>query len=168
MLLGSVALVPSFCKSGRSLYWNNLSKCSRLTGVPWWISFLYHCIAFWQSASDHMVAPCQTLFRHTWNWLCFDVETFSAPYTRTCIAAQILLIFCLHNWRDSLANRWSTLPVTDFDIVCLWKMPFFWQNRMSALSSALRDISEWFCWLTGRENSHNACNALITISLEAV
>ena len=96
--------------------------------------------------------------------VCFVGVTFPALYTQTSIAAQILWIFCAHNWWDSLANCFSTLAFTDFDIFCFRNAPFGLQNCFSALSSAVRDRSEWFCWLTSRENSHNARTTQITIS----
>jgi hypothetical protein len=31
---------------------------------------------------------------------------------------------------------------------CAWNIPLSWWNRLSASSSAMRDRSKWFCWLT--------------------
>jgi len=167
MLLGPVALVPTTCNCCRLWCWNHLSESLHLAGVTWWISRSNRSIALCQSASDHMVATRQTLFRCAWNWVLFDVVTFSVPYSWTSIAAPILRIFCSHKWWDSLANSSSTLAFTDFDIFWSRKAPFFLYNRFSASSSAARVRSEWFCWLTSRENSHNARTAPITISSEA-
>ena len=168
MLLGPVALVPTSCNRCRSWCWNNLSKCLRLAGVTWWISRSNRSITLCRSASVHMVAACRARFRRTWNCLYFDVGSFSAPYSWTSIAARILLIFCSCKRSDSLANSSSTLAFADFDMFSSRKASIFLKNRFSASSSAVRDRSEWFCWLTWRENSHNAHTAPITISSEAV
>jgi len=69
--------------------------------------------------------------------------------------------------RDSIAHRLSNLAFRDFDIWCSQKIPFFWWHCLCALPSALRDRSQWFCWLTSRESSHNARTAPSTISSEA-
>jgi len=94
--------------------------------------------------------------------------TFSALYTSSYIPAQIVESFCSCNWWDSIANCSSTLAFTDFDIFWCWKVPFFMETQFSASSSTVRDRSELFCWLTIRENSHNARTPPITISSEAV
>jgi len=168
MLLGPVALVLTSCNSCRSRWWSNSSKSLRLAAVTWWISRSNRSIALCRSASDHMVAVCWALFRRTWNCLCFGVVIFSALYSWTSIAARILWIFCSRKWWDSLGNWSSTVAFADFDIFWSRKAPFLLSNRFSASSSAARDRSEWFCWLTSRENSHNTRTAPITISSEAV
>jgi len=168
VLLRPVALVLTSCNCCRSLGWNDLSKSLRLVGVTWWISHSNRSIALCQSASDHMVAHCLALFRRTWNCHGFDVVTIAAPYSWTSIAAPILWNFCSHNSWDSLANSSSTLAIADFNIFSSWKAPFALQNLFSAPSSVARDRSEWFRWLTSRENSHNAHTAPILNSSEAV
>jgi len=168
MPLGLVAFVPTSCNSCHSRCWNDSSKGLHLAGVTQWMSPPNRSIALWRSALDQVVAACQAVFWRTWNHLSFVEETFSAPYTRASIVAQILWMFSSHNRWDSHANRSSTLAVTDFDIVCTRNIPFFCQSRLSALSGVLRDRFEWFCWLTSRENSPNARTAPIAISLEAV
>jgi len=100
--------------------------------------------------------------------LIFDVVTFSAPYTRTSIATQILWIFCARNWWNSVANSSFILAFEDFDIFWSQKAPCPLYNCFNASSSAVRDRSEWFCWLTSRKNSRNARTAPITISSAAV
>jgi len=140
----------------------------RLTGVTWWIWCSNRSFALCRSASDHLVGACWALFRRTWNCLRFVVETFSAPYTCTSISAQILWIFCCRNWWDSPVNSSASLAIADFDIFCSRIAPFFLYTRLSSSSSAVRDTSQWFCWLTSRENSHKAHPAPITISSEAV
>jgi len=82
MLHGPIALVATSCNSCRSWCWNNLSKSFCLAGVSWWISHSNSSIALCRSASAHIVATCWALFRRTWNWLSFDVVTFSAPYSK--------------------------------------------------------------------------------------
>jgi len=146
----------------------NLSKTLRLAGVTWWISRYNHSIALCWSASDHMVAACWAVFRRTWNCLRFDVLTFTAPYSWICISAWILWIFRSRKWWDSFADSSSTLAFTDFDIFWPRKAPFILWNQFSGSSGAVRDRSKWFCWLTSRENSHDARTAPITISSEAV
>jgi len=168
VLLGPVVLVPTFCNCCGSWCWNNVSKRLCLTSVIWWLSYSYGSIAFSQSASDHVVAHRRALFRNTWNFLRCDVVTFSAPHTRTCIAARISWIFCFRNCSDSVANCSFTSAVADFNIFRSRKAPVFFWYCFSASSSAVRDRSGWFCWLTSRENSHNARTAPITISSEAV
>jgi len=167
MHLWLVALVLTSCNSCCSWYWNNLSKSLRLTGVTWWISRSNCSIAFWQSAYDQVIATCRGPFRRTSNCLRFVVETFPIPSTRTSIAAQILWRICLHNWWNSVANGSSTVTFTDFNIFWSQNILFFWQNPLSASSSALRDRSERFCSPTSRENSHDACTAPVTIASEA-
>ena len=115
-----------------------------------------------------MAAACQAQFRRTWKCLHFVILIFSAPNTWSSITVQILWIFCCRNWWNSQANCSSTLAFADFDIFSSRNAPFFLYNRFSALSSAVRDRSEWLCWLTSRENSHDAHTAPITISSEAV
>jgi len=127
-----------------------------------------YSIALCRSASDHMVAACRGLFRRTWNCLHLDVVTFSAPYSWTSIAARILWIICSPKWWDSLANGSSILAFADFDIFWSRMAPYFLCNCFCASSSAARDRSEWFCWLTSWENSHNTRIAPITILTEAV
>jgi len=168
VLLGQVSLVLTSWNSCCSWCWNEWWKSLHLTGVIWWISRSNHSIARSQSASDHLDAACCTLFRRTWNCLHFDVVTFSALYTRTSIAAQILWMFCACNWWKSLVNSSFTLAFADFDIFWSWKALFFMSTHFCASSSAVRDRFEWFCWLTSRENSHNACTAPNTISSKAV
>jgi len=92
----------------------------------------------------------------TWNYLSFVVKTFSAPFKRTSIAAQILLIICSHHGWHSLANRSSTLAFTDFNSSCSWYLGLFSYIGFNAFASASSDCSEWFCWLTSAENAHNA------------
>jgi len=94
-------------------------------------------------------------------------KPFSAPYTRASIAARIWWIISPHNWRDSVAHRSSTLAFEHFNIFCSQHIPFFRYNHWSELCSALRDRFQWLCWLTRRENSHNARTAPITISSDA-
>jgi len=118
-------------------------------------------------ASDHFIHTCHTVVRCTKNFLRFDVVTFSAPYTWTSIEAQIIGIIWSCNSCYSLANCLSTLAFADFEIFCTQKALFFLQNRFSASSSAVRDRSEWFCWLTSVENVHDSRTAPITISSEA-
>jgi len=156
MLLGPVALVPTSCSSCHSGCWNKLSNSVCLEGVTWWILRSNCSIALCQSASDYMIAACQALFRCTWNCLRFEFVTFSTPYSWPFIAARIWWILFSRNWWDSLANISSTLAFADFDIVWSRKAPCFLKNHFSTSSSAARDRSEWFCWLTSRENSHNA------------
>jgi hypothetical protein len=111
---------------------------------------------------------CQALFRHPWNSFCFVVVTFSVQYTWTSIAAWIEWMICSRNRWDSLASSSSTWAFTDLDIFCSVNAPFFLLNRFIASFSAVRNRSEWFCWLTSREKSHHARTAPITISSEAV
>jgi len=168
MLLWPIALVPTSCNSCRSWWWNNLSNSLHLAGVTWRISRSNGSITLCRSASDHTVAACWAPFRHVWNCLCFDIVTFSALYSWTWSAAQIIWIFCSCNRWDPLANSSSTLAIADFNIFWSSKAPFFLWNRFSALSRAVRGSAEWFCWLTSGKNSHNAHTAPITISSEAV
>ena len=94
-----------------------------------WIFPPKHCkrsIAYWQSASDQVVSASQAAFRHTWNCLCFVVETILAPYTRASIAARISWILCSHDWWDSVVKRSLTLAFAEFDIFSSWKIHFFW------------------------------------------
>ena len=77
-------------------------------------------------------------------------------------------MFCYPNRWDSLANCLFTMCFTDIEILCSRKAPVFLENCFSASSSGHRDSSVSFCWLTSRENWHNACPTPITISLEAV
>lgn len=102
----------------------------------------------------------------SWNFNSCGEVTFSAPYTRTSIAAQMLCILCSYNWCDSLANWSCTLAFPDFNIFCSWKAPLCWYNYPSTSSSTIRDRLEWFCSLTNTENSHNVYTAQITISSE--
>jgi len=139
-----------------------------LAGVTWWISRSNHSIVLCRSAYDHMVAPGRALFRRSRRCHRSDVATFSAPYSWSSIAARILWIICTRKWSDSLANGSGTVAFADIDIVCSRMAPFFLWNPFRVSSSAARDRSEWFCWLTRGENSHNACTAPITISSEAV
>jgi hypothetical protein len=168
MRLALVALVLTSCNRYCSQCWKNVSRSLPLEGVTWRILRSNRSIAFWRSASNQVVATCQAIFRSTWNRLHFVVETISAPYRRASIAAQILWIFCSHNRWNFLANRSSTWAFADFDSFFSRTIPFFWEHCSSASSSALRDRSEWFCWLTSRENWHNAQTAPITISSKTV
>jgi len=90
VLLGPVVLIPTACNHCCLWSWNNSSKHLDLTGVVWWISCFNCSIALSTSASDHLVAPCMAPFKHTWNCLCYDVVTLSAPYSRTSIAVWIV------------------------------------------------------------------------------
>jgi len=124
VLQGPDAFVPTSCISCHLWCWNSLSKSLRLPGVTWWI-WRFNCsFALCRSASDHVVAACRTLFRLTWNFLHFDVVTFSAPFTWSSIVARVLWIFCSRNWWNSLANSSSTSAIADFDIFCSRKAPF--------------------------------------------
>jgi len=168
ILLDPVALVPTSCNSCGLWCWNNLLKRLHSAGVAWWISCSNCIFALCQSASDRMVGACWALIRRTSNSLRLVVVTVSAMYTRTPIAAWILWIFCLCNWLHSLANCSCTVVFTRFHIFYSRKVPFVWQNPFSALCSAVRDRSKWFCWLTSWENEHNDRTAPITISSEDV
>ena len=167
-LLGLAAWVPISCNSRRGWFCNNLSRSSRLTAVTWCISHSNRSFAVYQSPSDLAVAACWALFRCTWNCLGFGIGTFLAQYTRTSIAMLIISIFCSCNWWDSVANCLSTLALADFNIFYSRNAHICFYIRFSSSSHAVRDRSEWFCWLTSRENSHNACTAPITISSQAV
>jgi len=125
MLLGPVALVPTCCNCCHSRCWNNSSKSLGSAGVAWEISNTNRSLALWWSASDHMLTARRALSTRTWNYFCFDVVTFSAPYSWTSIAARIVWIFCSWNWWDALANSSSTLAFADFDIFWSRKAPSF-------------------------------------------
>jgi len=56
----------------------------------------------------------------------------------------------------------------DFKTIVSRKPPCFQIHCLNAFSSVLRDGSEWFCWLSSGEPSHNACTAPISILWEAV
>ena len=154
--------------SCHSWCWDHSSKSQLLTGVTWWISRSYCSFAHWWSASDHLVAACWVQLRRTWNCLYWVVVTMSGSYTGISITSQIVWSCCSRNWWDTVANCSSTLAFADLDIFCCRKAPFFLWNRFSASSSAVRDRSEWFGWLTSRGNSHNAHTAPITILSEGV
>ena len=168
VLLRPVALFLTSWNSCRLWCWKNSSKSMHLTDVIWWISHSSHSIALSRSTSDHLVATCWALVRRTWNCLRFNVVTFSATYTWTSIAAHSLWILCSRKWWDLLANIIFTLAFADFNIFWSQKASFCLLNRISTLSSAVRNWSEWFCWLTSRENSPNARSVPITIFSEAV
>jgi len=168
MLLGQIAFVPTSCNCCHSWCWNNLWNSLPLAGVNWWISRSNRSIAICRSAADQMVTACPALFSRTWNCHRFDVVTLSAPDSWTSIAVLIVSIFCSRKWWDPLANSSCTLAFGEFHIFWSRKAPLVLYNHFSASSTAARVRSEWFRWLTSRENSHNARSAPITISSEAV
>jgi len=69
---------------------------------------------------------------------------------------------------DHYAGWSCTLPIADNDIFCTRRIPVLWLNSIVASSSALKDRSEWVCWLTRSENSHEDHTAPITIASEAL
>jgi len=168
VLPAPVALIPTPCNGYHSCWWRNWSKQCHWTGVAGLILHSNCTYALCRSASVHLVTACWTLFRCTWNCLHCVVVTVSAAYTWLSIAERILWILCSRNQWHSLADHSSTVAFTVVNIFYSQKAPFFWGNAFSASSSIGRDRLEWFCWLTCRENSNNACTAHITISSEVL
>lgn len=115
-----------------------------------------------------MVAHCQSLLWYTWTCLNIIVVTFAAPYTDTSIAVQHLWMFCSLIQCGPVANLSFNLPVVDLDIVDPSNSRFIWDVHSSGLSCALRNGSEWLCWVTGRGCYQNAYTVHITISSEPV
>jgi len=109
VLLGAATSVPTSCNSCLWECWYNFLKRLQLTEVICRIWYSNRLIALPRSASDHLVATCRALLRHTCNCFGFDVVTISAPYTTTSIAARIVRNFCSHNWRDYPTNCLFTL-----------------------------------------------------------
>lgn len=126
VLLGLIGILPTSCNRCCSWCWNKYSKSLHLTWINIWISHSNRAVALCRSVSDHLVATCQALFRHSSNCLQFVVISISALYTWTTIAAKIVLIFCsCYSWH-SLANGSFSLAFTDFIIFALEKQPSAW------------------------------------------
>jgi len=168
VLLGPVALDLTPWNSCMSWCWNTLSNSYSWVGACGWILRFNRSISLCWLPSNHMVAACRALIRHTCNCLHFDIVTISTAHTWTWIGQWILRIIGSRNWWDALANSSPSMSFTDFDTFCSWQSPSSLEYHISASSSAVRDGSEWFCWLTRRENSHNAHTTPITISLQTV
>jgi len=168
VLWGPVALVAAFCNSCCSWCWNNLSISFHWTGGTWRTSRCNWSVALCRSSTHHSVEVCLALFSSTTNCLHFVEVTCSAQYTWAFLAAWFYSFFRSCNRWNYLGNYWSTVAFTDFNIVCAWNAPFHLKNCFSASSSAVRDKSEWLCWLTSREYSHNANTAPHSIARETL
>jgi len=168
VLLGPVASVRTSGNNCGSWCRNHLSNSLCLTGVTRWILCSTCSFTLNRSASAHLVATCWAQFNLTWHCLRFVVGTLSALFTWISIAAWMVSIFWSWNWWNSVANSSSSLDFAPYDIAWSHKAPRIEFNGFRASSSAVRDWSELFYWLTRRESCHNGHTAPIAISSEAV
>jgi len=87
-----------------------------------------------------------------------------------------LYLYCSMNLINLLFSWLMGFYCQQFIYLCIGRLPHFLFSKrthfiaksVQCMSRAVRERSEWFCWLTSRKNWHDAHTAPIAISSEAV